>query len=551
MQLSSSSINSSSIITSAIWPELLKLAKSVGSTSIRDLFNSEPNRAQDYVYTGADITVDLSRQRIDQSVIDSLIELALERNLAQARQEMFSGIEINSTENRSVLHTALRKPKGQPLYVNGEDVTIGVHEVLAKMKVLAEQVRNGKWLGATNKPIRNIVNIGIGGSDLGPVMAFEALRPYAQKNLDFYFVSNVDGTDINQVLNSVELEETLFIIASKTFSTQETMLNANTAKSALLEKLNTSDNSVTARHFVAVSTNSELVERFGIDPQNMFGFWEWVGGRYSLESAIGLSTMIAIGPDNFAEMLAGFNAMDEHFYQTDFNQNLPVLIALIGIWNRSLLDIPTVAFLPYDQNLKRFPAYLQQLTMESNGKSVTRSGDPVGVQTSAIYWGEPGTNGQHSFYQLLHQGTQTVACEILVTAKTHSGLVSHHDVLVSNALSQASVFAFGRTEQELQKLAVAPDLIPHKVISGNKPTTLITVDLITPYTLGSLVALYEHVVFVQGIMWGINSFDQWGVELGKEVANSISPFLKNEEELDKFDSATKRAINWYRENREK
>ena len=531
------------------WPALEQLANSVGKKHIRDLFDVEPSRVTNFIFTASNLTVDFSRQRITQDVLNQLLELADNRQLAQAIKQMFSGEKINSTEKRSVLHIALRKPATDTLLVDGVDVVTQVHEVLDRMKDLATKVRTKKWIGATGKPIKYIVNIGIGGSDLGPVMANEALKPFATPELDFHFVSNVDGADLFETLKKITLDETLFIVASKTFTTQETMLNANSAKQALIEYLGRDDKQDIEKHFVALSTNLDAVEKFGIDQANTFGFWDWVGGRYSMDSAIGLANMIAIGPDAFAELLAGFHELDEHFQKADFKNNIPVLMALIGIWNRSLLDINSVAVLPYDQYLNRFPAYLQQLTMESNGKSVTRDGSPAEVQTGALYWGEPGTNGQHSFYQFIHQGTSTVACDLIFPARSQANIAGHHDVLISNALSQASVLAFGRTAHELVERGVAKDLVWHKVMPGNRPTTLISFEELTPRVLGSLIALYEHMVFVQGVIWGINSFDQWGVELGKEMANSISPFLRNEDALNQFDLATQKSIEWYRKYR--
>ena len=542
----------SPITTSPQWAQLEKLAKTDGQFHLRDLFQTDPDRATRLVFTAAGITVDLSRQRVTDNVLQQLQLLLADRKLLQARSAMFSGEKINTSEKRAVLHTALRLPKNKVLELDGVDVVPAIHDVLTKMSNLATQIRSGSWVGATGKPIKYVVNIGIGGSDLGPVMAHEALRPYTIPTIEFFFVSNVDGADLTEVFKKIDLEQTLFIVASKTFSTQETMLNATSARNELFKVIGSDSPEVTAKHFVAVSTNSERVANFGINLDNMFGFWDWVGGRYSMDSAIGLSTMIAIGPENFQELLAGFHTMDEHFKSAAPSENLPILMGLIGLWNRSLLGISSVAVLPYDQYLKRFPAYLQQLTMESNGKSVTRTGKPVEVETGALYWGEPGTNGQHSFYQLLHQGSSVVATEILFPAKSHAVLPEHHDVLVSNALSQASVFAFGKSAQQLTDSGVSPELIPHKVMPGNRPTTLITFEKLTPRILGSLVALYEHIVFVQGILWGINSFDQWGVELGKEVANSIAPALSSLPEvsgkvdLSKFDPATQRAIVEYR-----
>ena len=542
---------STSVTSAAQWPELIRLANSVGNEHIKDLFNSDPSRVKDLVFTASNLTVDFSRQRINKNVLQHLIDLANSRELSSAIQEMFSGQKINVTEKRSVLHVALRKPIQDKLVVDGVDVVGEVHSVLSRMKDLANRVRNKEWLGATGKPVKYVVNIGIGGSDLGPVMAFEALRPFAKTDLQFHFVSNVDGADLFETLKKIKIDETLFIVASKTFTTQETMLNANSAKQALITFLGRSNNQDIEKHFVALSTNHAEVQKFGISSENTFGFWDWVGGRYSMESAIGLANMIAIGPDAFMELLAGFHELDEHFRSTEFSQNIPVLMGLIGLWNRSLLNIESVAVLPYDQYLNRFPAYLQQLTMESNGKSVTRSGLPVAVETGALYWGEPGTNGQHSFYQFIHQGTSTVACDIIFPARSQADLAGHHDVLISNALSQAAVLAFGRSASELENRGVSPDLIAHKVMPGNRPTTLISFPELTPRVLGSLIALYEHMVFTQGVIWGINSFDQWGVELGKEMANSISPFLVNDQDLSQFDLATQKSIEWYRSHRDR
>lgn len=528
------------------WSELEALSQGVGATHIRDLFSQDPNRATSLKFAAEGITADFSRQRISSDVVTALLSLARQRNLEQARTAMFNGEHINNTEDRAVLHTALRLPRQQQLVVDGEDVVAPVHEVLDRMADLAQAVRSGSWLGYTGKRIKHVVNIGIGGSDLGPVMAYEALRHYTTRDLSFHFVSNVDGTDLAEVLRSIDPLESLFIVASKTFSTIETMMNAQSARAALLAAIPDGDSDAVARHFVAVSTNAARVADFGIDVSNMFGFWDWVGGRYSMDSAIGLSTMIALGPEQFRQMLAGFHAMDKHFEQAPLEQNIPVLMGLIGLWNRSLLNIPTVAVLPYDQYLKRFPAYLQQMIMESNGKSVTRTGQPVQVETGAVYWGEPGTNGQHSFYQLLHQGTSTIACDVLIAGQTLNPLGEHHDVLVSNALAQATVLAFGRSIQQLQDAGVPEHLVGHKEMPGNRPTTVLFVDQVTPFILGALVALYEHMTFVQGIIWGINSFDQWGVELGKEMAVNITPYLHNNEDTSSFDSATAQAIDWYR-----
>jgi len=531
------------------WTHLTSLAQQRRASHIREFFDADNDRVSGLTFQAGPLTLDFSRQRVDSQVVESLLNLARQVGVESARDAVFAGAHINNTEDRAVLHTALRLPKSSELVVDGHNIVADVHAVLESMSVLANEVRSGQWLGATGLPFRNIVNIGIGGSDLGPVMAYEALRSYSDRNLTFYFVSNVDGTDVSEVLKQVNPLETLFIVASKTFSTIETMMNASTAREALLAAVPADANDAVSKHFVAVSTHRQRVIDFGIDPQNMFGFWDWVGGRYSMDSSIGLSTMLAIGPKNFEKLLAGFHAMDEHFRTTAPDKNVPMLMALIGLWNRSFLDIETVAVLPYDQYLNRFPAYLQQLIMESNGKSVTNSGEAVPTQTSAVYWGEPGTNGQHSFYQMLHQGTSIVACDVLVPAKSQNPAGDHHDVLVSNALAQATVLAFGRTKEQVELAGTPADLVTHKVMPGNRPTTLITLDELDPFALGSLIALYEHMVFVQGIVWGINSFDQWGVELGKEMATTISPYLTNTEDLSDFDAATQAAINWYRTNR--
>lgn len=533
-------------VHSAEWASLTALSTTWKNTHIRDL---DQSGRDGYLANGAGVTLDYSRARVDDAVMASLFSLARAAKVEDLRAAMFRGDHINTTEDRSVLHTALRRPATDTLFVNGDDVVVQVHSVLNRMKTFAESVRSGKWTGYTGKRITHVVNIGIGGSDLGPVMAYEALRHFSDRNIQFHFVSNVDSTDIAEVIRKIDVEQTLFIVASKTFTTQETIMNATTAREAVFKAMNTRDSAVVAQHFVAVSVNEEKVAEFGIDTANMFGFWNWVGGRYSMESAIGLSTMIAIGSENFDDMLRGFHAMDQHFCDTDLEHNVPVILALLGLWNRSFLDIPHVAVLPYDQYLKRFPAYLQQLIMESNGKSVSKDGTHLDVNTGAMYWGEPGTNGQHSFYQLLHQGTSQVACDVLVAAQSFNPICNHHEVLMSNALAQAKVFAFGRSAEQLKAAGVSSELIPHKVMPGNRPTNVITVQKFDPFTLGAVVAMYEHMVFVQGVIWGINSFDQWGVELGKEMANKISKYLTNSEPLNDFDAATARSIEWYRKNR--
>lgn len=533
-------------VGTAPWLALQSEAKNWQSIHIRDLFHADRSSMK---AVAAGITMDYTRQRVDESVLAKLFEIARMCDLEERRAAMFRGDAINTTENRSVLHTALRLPREASLVVDGTDVVVEVHEVLDRMAELADSVREGRWLGHTGKRIRHVVNIGIGGSDLGPVMAYEALRHYVKQDLVFHFVSNVDSTDIAEVLKLVDPLETLFIVASKTFSTQETMMNARTARAALLSVVPDHDESSIAKHFVALSTHEERVCEFGIDAAHMFGFWDWVGGRYSMDSAIGLSTMIAIGPERYYELLAGFRAMDAHFESAPLEENMPVLMGLLGVWNRSFLDIASVAVLPYDQYLTRFPAYLQQLVMESNGKRVKLDGSPVGTNTGALYWGEPGTNGQHSFYQLIHQGTSVIACDVMFAAESHNPIGEHHDVLVSNALGQASVFAFGRTREEVIAAGVAAELVEHKVMPGNRPTTVLMVERIDPHTLGALVALYEHMTFVQGVIWGINSFDQWGVELGKEMASAIAPYLSNDDDVSKFDASTADAIEWYRARR--
>jgi glucose-6-phosphate isomerase len=518
--------------------------------TLRELFEADPDRGETMVVEGAGLTLDYSKQRVTEQTVDLLAQLADAVDLAGHREAMFTGKHINSTENRAVLHTALRLPKDANLVVDGQDVVSDVHAVLDRMAAFSDKVRSGDWTGHTGKPIKNVVNIGIGGSDLGPVMAYEALKHYSLRDLTFRFVSNVDGTDFVEAVVDLDPEETLFVVSSKTFTTQETMNNAHSARRWLLESLE--DEAAVAKHFVAVSTNAEAVAAFGIDTEQMFGFWDWVGGRYSMDSAIGLSTMLAIGPEHFAQMLAGFHEMDEHFRHAPTRENLPALMGLLGVWNRNFLDLPTVAVLPYEQYLKRFPAYLQQLTMESNGKSVRIDGTPVGVQTGAVYWGEPGTNGQHSFYQLIHQGTSTVACDFLFVLQPVAPLPAtdapdHHDLLIANVLAQAAVMAFGRTAEEVAAEGVPADLVEHKVMPGNRPSSTIVAPRLDPATLGRLIALYEHIVFTQGIVWGLNSFDQWGVELGKVMAKKITPLLLDEVDAGDLDSSTVALARRYRQ----
>ena len=479
-----------------------------------------------------------------------LLELAEQSGLRERIDAMFRGDKINLTENRAVLHVALRAPRNEKIVVDGQDVVPEVHKVLDAMAAFSARIRDGSWKGHTGKPIRNLINIGIGGSDLGPVMAYEALRHYADPKLTMRFVSNVDGTDFAVATGDLDPAETLFIISSKTFTTLETMTNAHTARNWILAALK--DDKSIAKHFVAVSTNAEEVRKFGIDTANMFGFWDWVGGRYSMDSAIGLSTMIAVGADNFRAMLAGFHAMDEHFRTAPFERNLPVLMGLLAVWYNNFFGAQTVAVLPYDQYLKRFPAYLQQLTMESDGKHVTLDGTPVTYQTGAIFWGEPGTNGQHSFYQLIHQGTKLIPCDFITFAKPLNNLLNHHDILIANVLAQSEALAFGKTAEQVKAEGTADALVPHRVFEGNRPSTTILGEQLTPEALGKLVALYEHSVFTQGTIWRIDSFDQWGVELGKVLAKNIIPELEASTEPPlKHDSSTNALIRRYRGHRAK
>jgi glucose-6-phosphate isomerase len=515
---------------------------------LRDLFKADPTRGQRLALEACGLYVDYAKHRVTDETLHLLLDLARESDLEARRDAMFTGEKINITEDRAVLHTALRAPRTAVVTVEGKNVIPDVHAVLDKMATFADKVRSGAWKGFSGQPIKAIVNIGIGGSDLGPVMAYEALRHYAQRDLTFRFVSNVDGTDFSEATRDLDADTTLFIVASKTFTTQETMANAQSARAWFLKAAR--DESFIARHFVALSTNATEVKKFGIDTANMFEFWDWVGGRYSMDSAIGLSTMLAIGPDNFREMLAGFHAMDEHFKTAPLAGNLPVLLGLLGVWYVNFFDTQTVAVLPYDQYLKRFPAYLQQLTMESNGKSVTLAGQRVNYATGPVYWGEPGTNGQHSFYQLIHQGTHLIPVDFIAFANTLNPLGDHHDLLNANVFAQAEALAFGKTETELKAENTAAELIPHKTFEGNRPSTTILADRLTPRILGSLIALYEHIVFVQGVIWSLDSFDQWGVELGKVLAKRIVPELQsNEAPPLAHDSSTNTLIAHYRKLR--
>jgi glucose-6-phosphate isomerase len=532
------------------WQALQAHASKMGSTHLRDLFASDPRRGTNFTAEAEGIFLDYSKHRITAETLKLFTDLAEQSGLAVHRDAMFKGDKINITEGRAVLHVALRAPKSESILVDGVDVVPEVHAVLDKMAGFAEQIRSGSWLGYTDKPIKNIVNIGIGGSDLGPVMAYEALRHYTDRDLTFRFVSNVDGTDFHEATRDLDQEETLFIVSSKTFTTLETMTNAHSARVWALAKLK--EHAAIAKHFVAVSTNAEEVSKFGIDTANMFGFWDWVGGRYSMDSAIGLSNMIAIGPDNYRELLAGFHAMDEHFKTAPFEKNLPVLMGFLAIWYNNFFDAQTVAVLPYDQYLKRFPAYLQQLTMESNGKHVTLDGKVTNYQTGPIFWGEPGTNGQHSFYQLIHQGTKLIPCDFIGFFQSLNPLGSHHDYLMSNIFAQAEALAFGKTAEQLTAEGMTDWLIPHRTFEGNRPSSVILAEKMTPSMLGKLVALYEHSVFVQGAIWQIDSFDQWGVELGKKLAVAIIPELQSETEPElKHDSSTNNLIELYRKHKRK
>ena len=527
------------------WQTLSQHYEQVRGTHLRQLFADDPKRGERFTAQAVGIFLDYSKNRITDDTIKLLLQLAEESGLRERIAAMFRGDKINITEKRAVLHVALRAPKEEKILVDGKDVVPEVHEVLDKMAAFCDRVRSGDWKGHTGKAIRNVINVGIGGSDLGPVMAYEALKHYSRRDMTFRFVSNVDGTDFAEAVQDLQADETLFIISSKTFTTLETMTNAHTARDWAVKQLG--DDKAVAKHFVAVSTNAEGVSKFGIDTANMFGFWDWVGGRYSMDSAIGLSTMLAIGPDGFREMLSGFHQMDEHFRTAPFAQNLPVIMGLLAVWYNDFFGAQTVAVLPYEQYLKRFPAYLQQLTMESNGKHVRLDGTPVTHDTGPIYWGEPGTNGQHSFYQLIHQGTRLIPCDFIGFYRTLNTLGRHHDILMSNVFAQAEALAFGKTPEQVKAEGTPDWLVPHRVFEGNRPSNVILVDELTPETLGKLVALYEHSVFTQGTVWGIDSFDQWGVELGKVLAQRIIPELEGEQEPKlAHDSSTNNLIKLYR-----
>ncbi|HYQ11843.1 MAG TPA: glucose-6-phosphate isomerase [Solirubrobacterales bacterium] len=530
------------------WKALEAHFGEIRDTRLSDLFAADPDRGERMAAGGAGLYLDYSKNRINDETIGLLTALTDECGMPARREAMFRGDRINVSENRSVLHVALRMPRDRSLVVDGVDVVKEVHGVLDRMAAFCEKVRSGEWKGQTGKPIRNVINIGIGGSDLGPVMAYEALRHYSKRDMTFRFVSNVDGTDFVECTRDLDPDETLFIISSKTFTTLETMTNAHTARQWSLDALG--DESAVAKHFVAVSTNAEGVSEFGIDTDNMFGFWEWVGGRYSMDSAIGLSTMLAIGPDRFGEMLAGFHAMDEHFLETPTESNLPALMGMLAVWYGDCFGAQTVAVLPYNQYLHRFPAYLQQLTMESNGKHVTLDGRRVDYQTGAVYWGEPGTNGQHSFYQLIHQGTELIPSDFIGFERSLNPIGEHHDLLMANVFAQTEALAFGKTADQVREEGTPEELVPHRVFEGNRPSNTILAAELTPELLGTLVALYEHSVFTQGAIWGIDSFDQWGVELGKVLAKRIVPELEAADEPDLgHDSSTNTLIRRYRAGR--
>ncbi len=530
------------------WELLKDNSEKMKKQHLRTLFLQDPARTEKMSTEDIGIYFDFSKHRIDYETIELLLSLAEEAGLKKSIEAMFHGVKINFTENRAVLHVALRAPEGKIIFVDGENVVPKIHEVLSRMVVIANKLRSYQWKGYTGKPIKNIINIGIGGSDLGPAMVYDALRYYSKRDLTFRFISNIDGTDFAESVLDLNPEETLFIVSSKSFTTQETMTNARTARNWVLDSLKSED--AIASHFVAVSTNYSLVKKFGINPENVFEFWDWVGGRYSLCSAIGLSTMIAIGPDNFKSMLDGFRQMDKHFEEKPFQKNIPLLMGLLGIWYNNFFSAETLAVLPYEQYLKRFPAYLQQLTMESNGKYVDKSGKRVSYQTGPIYWGEPGTNGQHSFYQLIHQGTKLIPCDFIAFLEPLNLVGNHHDILMANVFAQAEALAFGKTEEEVRQEGASDNLIPYKVFEGNRPSSTILINKLTPENLGKLISMYEHAVFTQGIIWKINSFDQWGVELGKKLAENILPEISQQKIVElKHDSSTNTLIRKYRKSK--
>jgi glucose-6-phosphate isomerase len=540
------SVKITSLTQRQAWQALETHYQTIKDIHLRDMFQADPQRGTKLSAEAVGLTIDYSKHRINEKTLRLLFDLARECGLEERRQAMFDGEKINLTEKRAVLHTALRAPKDSHITVDGHDVVPDIQAVLGKMAQFSERVRSGMWKGYTGKPVRNVVNIGIGGSDLGPVMAFEALKFYTPREMTFRFISNVDGTDFIEATRDLDAAETLFIVSSKSFTTLETMTNARSARGWLLERLK--EDQAVARHFVAVSTNAQEVAEFGIDPANMFEFWDWVGGRYSMDSAIGLSTMLAIGPNQFRAMLSGFHQMDEHFRTAPLDQNLPVLMGLLAIWYNNFFGAQTIAVLPYEHYLHRFPAYLQQLTMESNGKSVTLDGQRVNYSTGPIYWGEPGTNGQHSFFQLIHQGSKLIPCDFIAFCQPLNPLGEHHDLLIANVIAQSKALAFGKTPGEVRSEGTPENLIPHRTFDGNRPSTTIFADRLTPETLGKLVALYEHSVFTQGVIWNIDSFDQWGVELGKVLAKRILPQLTGEAAPDS-DSSTNALIHHYRAGR--
>jgi glucose-6-phosphate isomerase len=546
--MSTTTATTTSLTQLPAWKALRAHHKTIGSQSLRDLFAKDPNRGTRLTAEAEGVYLDYSKHRITDETLKLLLQLADESGVKARIEAMFRGDKINITEDRAVLHIALRAPKGATINVDGKNVVPEVHEVLDRMAAFSKRIRSGEWKGYTGKPIKNVINIGIGGSDLGPVMAYEALRHYSRRDMIFRFVSNVDGTDFAEATHDLNPEETLFVISSKTFTTLETMTNAQTARQWSLAKLG--DEKAVAKHFVAVSTNAEEVRKFGIDTANMFGFWDWVGGRYSMDSAIGLSTMLAVGSDNFHKLLAGFHSIDEHFRTAPFEKNLPVLMGLLTVWYTDFFDAQTVAVLPYEQYLKRFPAYLQQLTMESNGKHVTLSGKRVDYETGPIFWGEPGTNGQHSFYQLIHQGTRLIPADFIGFAKTLNPLGNHHDLLMANVFAQTEALAFGKTAEQVKAEGTPDWLVPHRVFEGNHPSSTLLLEELTPEALGKLVALYEHSVFTQGAIWQIDSFDQWGVELGKVLAKKIIGELESKgSEAGKHDSSTNALIARYKKQR--
>ncbi|MGE4490658.1 MAG: glucose-6-phosphate isomerase [Kiritimatiellales bacterium] len=530
----------------AEWAALSEHYSDIQSAHLRELFAADPKRAETFSLTACDLLLDYSKNRITADTMRYLVSLAESAGLREKIEAMFTGEKINRTEDRAVLHTALRAPRDAKVFVDGENVIPAVHEVLDRMAAFSDKIRSGEWKGYTGKPIKNVINIGIGGSDLGPVMAYEALKPYTQRGLTVRFVSNVDGTHIAEALRDLNAEETLFIVASKTFTTQETMTNASTARQWTLNALK--DEAAIAKHFVALSTNAAEVSKFGIDTANMFGFWDWVGGRYSLPSAIGLPVMIAIGPENFRKLLSGYHAMDCHFRTAPFEQNMPVILALLGIWYNNFFDAATQAILPYDQYMSRFAAYFQQGDMESNGKYITQDGKRVEWQTGPVIWGEPGTNGQHAFYQLIHQGTKLIPCDFIGFCKSQNPLGDHHAKLMANFFAQTEALAFGKTKESLEAEGTPAELIPHKTFEGNRPTNTIMAEKLTPEVLGQLIALYEHKIFTQGMIWDIFSFDQWGVQLGKILASAILPELESTSEL-KHDSSTNKLITYFRNHK--